>query len=139
MFSSVHLMKMSDLLVASERARQMIYRELQGDLTQKILDDRPDEDGFPPISLLFAGFGEFSDALNRREDEIKLGAKRQELELRVDDFADEMRNFTKRRIRGGMWPSVNLTKFCPLAGLTSSPRLLLGPSIRMVTTTGRTK
>ena len=35
------------------------YEELQKDLKNRILDDRPSPDGVPPISLMYEGFGQF--------------------------------------------------------------------------------
>ena len=43
------------------------YKSLQIDGEQRILDDRPTEDGLvPPISLLYDGFGIFDDVFNGR-------------------------------------------------------------------------
>src|SRR5712672_1487110 len=77
----------------STLGKPYFYRELQDDPAQKIFDDRPGPDLFPPISLLFSGFGEFLDAFDCREDEFDVDSKRQELELYVDLFADEMSKF----------------------------------------------
>ena len=54
------------------------------------MDDRPESDKLPPISLLFVGFGEFLDAVNRPKDESNLNLTRLELEANVDRFAKEM-------------------------------------------------
>lgn len=38
------------------------YETLQKESHQKVLDDRPDRDeGIPPLSLLYSGFGRFED------------------------------------------------------------------------------
>src|SRR5712675_31740 len=50
-------------------------------LAKKIFDDCPGPDLFPPISLLFSGFGEFLDAFDCPEDEFDVDLKCQELEL----------------------------------------------------------
>jgi hypothetical protein len=56
----------------------------------KILDDRPRQDPVPPASLLYDGFGHFMDDFRRREDAHDLATKRCEVELAVDNFAEEM-------------------------------------------------
>src|SRR5712671_1285039 len=69
------------------------YRSLQYNPSQRILDDLPKPDLFLPISVLFGGFGEFLDAVNRPEDGFDLDVKRQQLELHVIHFAEEMTKF----------------------------------------------
>jgi len=69
------------------------YLRLQENSSQRIWDDRPCPDPCLPISLLFAGFGEFLDAANRLEDEFHLDAKRRKLRSDVDFFAEEMTKF----------------------------------------------
>jgi len=81
------------LTAPSSLSRLPSYLRLQEDPSQRIWDDRPCPDPCLPISLLFAGFGEFLDAVNRREDEFHLDAKRRELERDVDSFAEEMTKF----------------------------------------------
>ncbi|KAH9041827.1 hypothetical protein EDB84DRAFT_934548 [Lactarius hengduanensis] len=67
------------------------YKSLQGNASQRILDDRPEVDEVPPASLLYHGFGHFMDSFahkNRRVDE-----ERRVLERCVDDFALKMTKF----------------------------------------------
>jgi hypothetical protein len=66
------------------------YRSFQQNPATMILDDRPVEDSIPPASLLYDGFGHFMDIFRCREDACDLGTKRRELELAVDDFAEQM-------------------------------------------------
>ncbi|KIL58377.1 hypothetical protein M378DRAFT_170630, partial [Amanita muscaria Koide BX008] len=41
------------------------YQSLQGDPSERILDDRPKpDDDIPPISLLYEGFGHFLDIMD---------------------------------------------------------------------------
>ncbi|KAH9953120.1 hypothetical protein BC827DRAFT_1159408 [Russula dissimulans] len=81
-------------------------RTFQDQPSQRILDDRPEPDLLlsPTVSLLFAGFGEFLDAVNRQEDEFALDLMRLELEWDVDSFAVEMSKIseteTDRRTAG---------------------------------------
>lgn len=61
--------------------------------TEKILDDRPEPDSVPPVSLLYDGFGYFMDAFRSREHASSVGTRWRDLELAVNDFADEMAGF----------------------------------------------
>jgi len=66
------------------------YRSLQRNPTAKILDDRPEPDHIPPVSLLYDGFGLFHDTSSRWGDEHDMDTKRSDLANAVDAFADKM-------------------------------------------------
>ena len=70
--------------------KQENYRSFQRDTTDKILDDRPRPDSFPPASLLYDGFGYFKDVFSRQGDVCPLDTKRRGLETAVDSFAEKM-------------------------------------------------
>ncbi|KAF8327235.1 uncharacterized protein EI90DRAFT_2975252 [Cantharellus anzutake] len=82
--------------------KQVEYMLLQRESNQRILDDRPTPDSVPPISLLYHGFGRFQDIFNHYPD--RLDMERQNLELAVDSFAQNMTQFyhheTKRMGKG---------------------------------------
>ncbi|KAI0248667.1 hypothetical protein BJV78DRAFT_1130931 [Lactifluus subvellereus] len=77
----------------SEIGKPGKYKSLQGQQSQKILDDRPVPDSVPPASLLYGGFGHFMDIFSRRGDICDLDTKRQDLEMAVNSFADTMSDF----------------------------------------------
>ena len=70
--------------------KQENYRSFQRDTTDKILDDCPRPDSFPPASLLYDGFGYFKDVFSRQGDVCPLDTKRRGLEMAVDSFAEKM-------------------------------------------------
>jgi hypothetical protein len=79
------------------------YERLQKSPQEKILDDRPEDDDIPPISLLYEGFGEFLDIVAGSTDclhSINISM----LESAVDEFADSICQFFEnedsRRKRG---------------------------------------
>jgi hypothetical protein len=74
------------------------YRSLQQKPTQKILDDRPATDSFPPVSLLYDGFGYFMDVFSRRGDIYDLDTKRQDLEMVVDFFAEKRTDIHSKEV-----------------------------------------
>ncbi|KAH9065131.1 hypothetical protein EDB83DRAFT_2675115 [Lactarius deliciosus] len=61
----------------------------QGD--EKILDDRPEADRIPPVSLLYHGFGHVMDSFTHKG--IHVDEVQHNLERRVDDFAVKMTAF----------------------------------------------
>jgi hypothetical protein len=77
------------------------YRLLQGVSQDWILDDRPEADPIPPLSLLYHGFSQFMDSLDKS---IHVDSKQRDLERNVDQFAAEMVKFYQdedaRRAKG---------------------------------------
>ena len=71
------------------------YVTLQRDPSEKIFDDRPEPDpDFPPIALLYEGFGHFLDIMDGRDNvpglaEIDI----MQLHTEVDEFATKMNGF----------------------------------------------
>ena len=92
-------------MAPSSLAKPSEYESLQKRPDEKILDDRPQEDGIPPISLLYDGFGQFLDIVAGATDIKNLpDVKAVELQLAVDKFAVSMCGFftdeDKRREKG---------------------------------------
>lgn len=92
-------------MAPSSLAKPSEYESLQKRPDEKILDDRPQEDGIPPISLLYDGFGQFLDIVAGVTDIKNLtDVKAVELQLAVDDFAVSICRFfkdeDKRREKG---------------------------------------
>src|SRR6266702_307777 len=82
--------------VPSQMSKLPNHEPLQRQPTEriKILDDRPEPDPVPPVSLLYDGFGYFMDDVFRsREGVSDVSRKRRDLELAVNVFADEMTGF----------------------------------------------
>lgn len=69
------------------------YKSLQGEPSQKILDDRPEADTVPPPSLLYHGFGHFMDNIRPHKGIIHLDSTQHDLEINVNQFAEEMAKF----------------------------------------------
>jgi hypothetical protein len=69
----------------SSLAQSSEYENLQRSPREKILDDRPRDDGIPLASLLWKEFGEFLDIVAGRTD--------LNLHLAVDEFAESMSRF----------------------------------------------
>ena len=70
------------------------YEELQKDLKNRILDDRPSPDDVPPISLMYEGFGQFLDIFLGETDVEGLRAVNTfELQRAVDGFSQLMCRF----------------------------------------------
>jgi hypothetical protein len=70
------------------------YQSLQGDHSEKILDDRPVPDDIPPISLLYEGFGHFFDIIDGRDNVLGIAdVDSRELRRAVDELADKMTGF----------------------------------------------
>ncbi|KAI9507750.1 hypothetical protein F5148DRAFT_75512 [Russula earlei] len=65
------------------------YMSLQQIPSEKILDNRPTPDLVPPVSLLYDGFGHFTDTFRRG----KLDTLERDLELAVQSFAEKMTDF----------------------------------------------
>lgn len=66
------------------------YKLLQGEGSQKILDDRPEADFVPPVSLLYGGFGHFLDEYHSARP---MDSTQRDLEYNVDCFAKNMAEF----------------------------------------------
>ena len=73
--------------------KQSEYESLQRDPSERILDDRPEQDSVPPVSLLYEGFGSFLDIFRRREGVYELTLERRDLEVAVNYFAEAMTSF----------------------------------------------
>jgi len=57
----------------SETAKPTLYEDIQGEPSERILDDRPEPDlDIPPVSLLYKGFGHFLDIVDGRDDVLGL-------------------------------------------------------------------
>jgi len=71
------------------------YQRLQRDLSEKVLDDRPEADAdIPPIPLLYEGFGHFLDITDGRDDVPGLAdVDVRELRKAVDDLATTMTGY----------------------------------------------
>ena len=69
------------------------YEELQKDLKNRILDDRPSPDDVPPISLMYEGFGQFLDIFSGKTDVDGLPVNIFELQRAVDKFSQLMCQF----------------------------------------------
>jgi len=82
-------------LAPSDASKPSYYQKMQGNASQRILDDRPLADvDVPPAPLLYSGFGHFVDIYNGCDDvpylsDIDFPA----LEAAVDDFANKMAEF----------------------------------------------
>ncbi|KAF8338646.1 hypothetical protein F5887DRAFT_1235893 [Amanita rubescens] len=82
-------------LAPSDTSKPSYYQKMQGNASQRILDDRPLPDvDVPPAPLLYSGFGHFVDIYNGCDDvpylsDIDFPA----LEAAVDDFANKMGEF----------------------------------------------
>ena len=85
----------------SRMGKPSTYITLQRSLDGRILDDRPEADPIPPLSLLYHGFGQFMDDFNKG---IRVDSKQRDLERNVDQFAAEMVKFYKdegsRKVKG---------------------------------------
>ncbi|KAF8330667.1 hypothetical protein F5887DRAFT_1287113 [Amanita rubescens] len=79
----------------SKTAKSEAYESLQRDPSQKIFDDRPEPDPhFPPVALLYEGFGHFLDIMDGRRDVPGLtDIDIMELHKEVDGFASQMNRF----------------------------------------------
>jgi hypothetical protein len=75
------------------------YESLQRDPSERILDDRSEQDWVPPASLLYEGFGSFLDIFRRRGGDYELTPERRDLEVAVNTFADAMASFFKSERR----------------------------------------
>ncbi|KAH8977111.1 hypothetical protein EDB86DRAFT_2863378 [Lactarius hatsudake] len=73
-------------------AKPFKYKSLQNHPSQRILDDRPQADSVPPLSLLYDGFGYFMDDSSLYEP-ICADQEQRNLESRFSDFANEMTGF----------------------------------------------
>ena len=79
-------------IAPSQTGKPSIYKPLQEEPSQRILDDRPTEDPLPPASLLYHGFGRFMDYSSPHKG-ICVDEKRRDLEGHVNHFAKEMAGF----------------------------------------------
>ncbi len=81
----------------SKTAKSETYESLQRDPSQKIFDDRPEPDAdFPPVALLYEGFGHFLDIMDCRRDVPGLtDIDIMGLHKEVDGFASQMNKFYK--------------------------------------------
>ena len=79
----------------STAAQPSIYENNQNTPSEKILDDRPEQDAdIPPVPLLYDGFGEFQDIVDGVTDVPGLSkVDMAELYKAVDDFAQKMCRF----------------------------------------------
>src|SRR6266702_5898078 len=75
-------------IAPSQTGKPSIYKPLQEEPSQRILDDRPTEDPLPPASLLYHGFGSFMDYSSPHKG-ICVDEKRRDLEGHVNQFAKE--------------------------------------------------
>ena len=81
-------------------AQSSVYKSMQENPDEKLLDDRPAPDaGIPPISLLYSGFGHFIDVCSGRRtapghDQID----RPRLRKAVDTFANRMCDFFQKEV-----------------------------------------
>ena len=81
-------------IVPSGLAAPASYEELQKDLKNRILDDRPSPDDVPPISLMYEGFGQFLDIfLGETDVEGLRTVNTFELQRAVDGFSQLMCQF----------------------------------------------
>jgi len=84
-------------LAPSDASKPSYYQKMQGNVSQRILDNRPLADvDVPPALLLYSGFSHFVDIYNGCDDvpylsDIDFPA----LEAAVDDFANKMAEFFK--------------------------------------------
>ncbi|KAH9160464.1 hypothetical protein EDB89DRAFT_2166122, partial [Lactarius sanguifluus] len=76
----------------SMMAKPSKYKTLQNHLSEKILDDRPQADSVPPLSLLYDGFGNFMDNSSLHQP-ICADEEQCKLESYFNDFANEMTAF----------------------------------------------
>lgn len=70
-----------------------MYKSLQGESSQRILDDRPEADAIVPASLLYHGFGHFMDNFRLHKGHVHLNSKQCDLERNADHFAEQMTKF----------------------------------------------
>ncbi|KAH9049253.1 hypothetical protein EDB83DRAFT_2631667 [Lactarius deliciosus] len=73
-------------------AKPSKYKPLQNQPSQKILDDRPQADSVPPLSLLYDGFGYFIDNSSLHKP-ICADEEQRNLEIHFNDFANGMTGF----------------------------------------------
>jgi len=66
------------------------YQSLQRVQSEKVLDDRPDSDLIPPVSLLYEGFGDFLDTFCGRQERHHLSQEELSLKRAVNRFAEQM-------------------------------------------------
>ena len=82
-------------LAPSDASKPSYYQKMQGNASQRILDDRPLADvDVPPAPLLYSGFGHFVDIYNGCHDVPFLSdIDFPPLEAAVDDFANKNAEF----------------------------------------------
>jgi hypothetical protein len=77
----------------STTGKSDVYKHLQHQPSEKILDDRPGPDpDIPPIPLLYDGFGHFLDIMDARNDVPRL-ADVLKLRKEVDNLANKMTGY----------------------------------------------
>ena len=82
-------------LAPSDASKPVYYQDMQGNSSERILDDRPLADlKIPPAPLLYSGFGHFVDMYNGCDDVPSLShIDFPALEAAVDDSANTMGKF----------------------------------------------
>jgi hypothetical protein len=79
----------------SQFAKPTTYEATQLQSTERILDDQPQDDAIPPISLLYDGFGGFLDIMAGSTADVEgyTDVNTYKLRLAVDEFSECMCQF----------------------------------------------